>query len=607
MKSQTYGPFWLSMFAPLAAGVATLMFIIPKFFYERHKERNATDDELVAPAERGIIFGSKDAGGVKDKFFRRICRCARCSKPLSNAEKSEWIVEQLAEKERHFDPFLRLAAVLVFVLYSLFPSLTDNAISIFRCSRLIEGRRYLVSDYTVICYTGWHIAAICFGSFFTALYALGIPIGTFALLFTWRTQIKNGGVRVSNSLGFLFSGYSTTRGVMVMSWYVHCASSLARARPSLRATPTAELTPPLLICVYCREVIVMLRKLAITLISIFDVSATIEILMAIVLLIFVLLANVNVRPFQELWLNLLEEMSILVLILTQTMSLIYLDLDVMAKYVGKTSNHAALEATTTVILLALNALAYVALGGALCVAIARHYGPRFGCCLDGSPGGKCAVTLLDEEWIEGVRLRHDEVRLVWLDKDGAIVPKPLLSCVMWIDEASSRIEIPWANPEFVPPPLGKLPMLCDATGNEELEGFFSAWRSQETFAIVPLASTFRPQSEWRNSRTGATMLINPFRGAPTQTLLPPHRAALELSATTTSTTLSTTVPNPVSSVRQQEELLEEGGEGGEGGEEEEEEGGGGALAIAAAPAAAPALAHPEQDMIRRVGRRRSIV
>ena len=35
------------MFAPLAAGVATLMFIIPKFFYERHKERNATDDELV--------------------------------------------------------------------------------------------------------------------------------------------------------------------------------------------------------------------------------------------------------------------------------------------------------------------------------------------------------------------------------------------------------------------------------------------------------------------------------------------------------------------------------------------------------------------------------
>ena len=135
------------------------------------------------------------------------------------------------------------AAVLIFVLFSLYPTLIASAIGVMRCSESIDGKYYLVEDYAKECYTEEHNWYVGFGVVFTAIYALGIPLGAFILIWSFRKPIADGNATAHSSLGFLFAGYSTTRGGFIAAW----------------------------------ESMIMLRKLVITLLSIIDFSPAVQV------------------------------------------------------------------------------------------------------------------------------------------------------------------------------------------------------------------------------------------------------------------------------------------------------------------------------------------
>ena len=72
---------------------------------------------------------------------------------------------------------------------------------------------------------------------------LGIPLGAFVLIWSFRKPIADGNATAHSSLGFLFAGYSTTRGGFIAAW----------------------------------ESMIMLRKLVITLLSIIDFSPAVQV------------------------------------------------------------------------------------------------------------------------------------------------------------------------------------------------------------------------------------------------------------------------------------------------------------------------------------------
>ena len=133
--------------------------------------------------------------------------------------------------------------MLIFVFFSLYPTLIASAISVMRCSESIDGKYYLVEDYAKECFTEEHNWYIGFGAVAIAVYALGIPLGAFILIWTFRKQIAEGDATAHSSLGFLFAGYSTTRGGFITAW----------------------------------ESMIMLRKLIITLLSIIDFSPAVQV------------------------------------------------------------------------------------------------------------------------------------------------------------------------------------------------------------------------------------------------------------------------------------------------------------------------------------------
>ena len=133
--------------------------------------------------------------------------------------------------------------MLIFVLFSMYPTLIASAIGVMRCSDSIDGKRYLVEDYAKECFTEEHNWYVGFGVVFTAIYALGIPLGSFVLVWTFREPIADGNATAHSSLGFLFAGYSTTRGGFITAW----------------------------------ESMIMLRKLIVTLLSIIDFSPAVQV------------------------------------------------------------------------------------------------------------------------------------------------------------------------------------------------------------------------------------------------------------------------------------------------------------------------------------------
>ena len=231
---------------------------------------------------------------------------------------------------------------------------------------------------------------------------------------------------------------------------------------------------------------------------------------ALLLLVISLLLTVNIRPYETRVLNYLEEFSLLVLMLTQAVSLMYLDAD--AKAIATGSRDETNEAWATAILLALNAIAFIVLGGAFVIALIRYYGPKVQICLPGDCCASATARVLDETW-EEIEIRVANVELVWVDAaDGVtIADAPDGVVAKWKHTESGEIVSPiWRG--FALPSIEFEVALCDFMTGEpaEMDGSRApAWRITTTGEFVDLDDV-RPCTMWLNSRTGAMSRVNPL-------------------------------------------------------------------------------------------------
>ena len=235
-----------------------------------------------------------------------------------------------------------------------------------------------------------------------------------------------------------------------------------------------------------------------------------QLMFALLLLVISLLLTVNIRPYETRALNYLEECSLLVLMLTQAVSLIYLDADAKALATG--SRDETNEAWATFVLLVLNVFAFIALGGAFAIAVVRYYGPKVQVCLPGDCCASAAARVLDETW-EEIGIVAPNIELVWVDAaDGVtIVDAPDGVIVMWQDSKSGAIVAPFCGGLALPPPMGYDLVVCDATtGDLAAVGAdrAPAWRNTVTGALVMLDDV-RSCTMWLNHRTGALSRVNP--------------------------------------------------------------------------------------------------
>jgi hypothetical protein len=165
MNSQIYGTFMLSMMTPIIACTLTAILIGPVWFIKRVQEMlRASYPPRRAPIEKVNVL--------------RCCRKER----MEDWEKKLWLHARTRNDREAFRPIARFVAVLVFVLFGIYPTLVKSIFSIFRCSEPIGGKMYLTDDFTVQCWVGWHPtfagAAIAFG----CLYLFGIPLGLLLIL-----------------------------------------------------------------------------------------------------------------------------------------------------------------------------------------------------------------------------------------------------------------------------------------------------------------------------------------------------------------------------------------------------------------------------------------
>merc|ERR1712216_544978 len=99
-----------------------------------------------------------------------------------------------------FRPLRRFTAVMVLVMYSLYPTIVASTASIFNCSDPIgDGRkRYLMMGLMVTCYSGFHSVFFACACASVVFYCVGTPLGfALMLIFTVRgrgpSRSKSGG------------------------------------------------------------------------------------------------------------------------------------------------------------------------------------------------------------------------------------------------------------------------------------------------------------------------------------------------------------------------------------------------------------------------------
>ena len=416
-----------------------------------------------------------EAGGCVDRFLLHAMGCWP-RKMFTEEESVEWQRHRAAEIYRTFSPKRRLASVTIFVLFSLYPTLIQSAVSVLRCTDAIDGVRYLAEDLSKECLKGEHWFFFFVGIGGTVIYAVGIPLCAFVLIYCNRDLIAANDPSATGALGFLFAGYSTKRGGFVMSW----------------------------------EVFVMARKLCIVVLGIVELSGTIQVLCAILLLVISLVVTINVRPYETQWMNLLEEGTLLVLILTQTLSLVYLDIDTQAASAGERVDHEK-EVTVTIFLAILNSCALIVLTLALIVSALREYGPKVGICKKRGVCDRCAANVLDETWDKSM-LMSSKIELKWQGQDGAFADAPQGVVVGWKETATGIVSADISiKGQIKAPPLGHELSFSDQAGAVFALGPITAvWvtigADQE---VVELTPELRSRFMWKNSRTGIVTFVDP--------------------------------------------------------------------------------------------------
>ena len=305
MNSQIYGAFVMNMITPLAAITLTGFLIGPVFVCKRIQEAMRASHPPPRPPDEKVVFFS--------------C-CARLK--LEQWERGTWLKQQSQQDKGTFQPGPRFIAVLVFVLFGVYPTLVKSIFGVFRCTEPIGGRRYLEDDYTVQCWVGWHPRMVAIACMCGGLYLFGIPLGLLLILRGNRHRLTE--PRFISTFGFVYRGYHTDRG-LVVAW----------------------------------ESFVMVRKLAVTAITVSSSDPYIQIFVALLLLIISYGLQERIMPFETPLLNNIEGIGLFSLIFTQIVSILYLYIDTRAAATGRTDK--VFEIIVTLILMFANVSIVVAM------------------------------------------------------------------------------------------------------------------------------------------------------------------------------------------------------------------------------------------------------
>ena len=391
MRSQSFGPFLMNMSSPFLIAIVVFLALLPMTIFRRlHEQSQVKRDELMARRREKAALEDVaptpprwepvvDVGGLccaiprklslstpccrkpaGEEYVQMALRKARgqpllaptnrallpidmflgagvphamllalpcCRVKTTEAEKAEWRARKAVRKQRvTFKRMRRFVSVMVLFMYSLYPTLVASTASIFNCSDPIEGKQYLLADLTVTCFEGNHLAFLGMAVVSVVVYCIGTPLifavmMSFELCVCHRPKCKEGkyscwrrfclsctcncklrsstpwGYRIASvreRFGLLVAGYDTERGAFVMAW---------------------------------EPLVVMLRKLFITLAGSLPRDPYIQITIALVILIGSMVMQALVQPYESKLLNILDVISLFVLVITQCLSILYLYLD----------------------------------------------------------------------------------------------------------------------------------------------------------------------------------------------------------------------------------------------------------------------------------------
>ena len=277
--------------------------------YITNARRAAEGEWRLPPRTRAwLSFDANTFFGLPHALLM-ACKCCRVK--ATPSEQSAWRAA-MAVRSQHqrFTPHRRFIAVMVLVMYSLFPTLVASTTAIFNCSDAIGGKYYLLIDLNVTCYEGYHLLYLAAAFLSVVVYCIGTPVAFAALLVVdccactkvsalhspdaartgcaklfkcqctcicTRRSSTPWGYRTASireRFGLLVAGYDTGRGSIVMAWeplvvmlrklfvtlagtllrdaYV-CAGALAACSSFARRPPprTLVLTHHLHVCTSC--------------------------------------------------------------------------------------------------------------------------------------------------------------------------------------------------------------------------------------------------------------------------------------------------------------------------------------------------------------------
>jgi len=336
LDSQAYGTFLATMALPLLVPIIASAFLTPMVLISRCmvKKRNAEP----IPTYNG-------RWGIP----RVLARWRFLRVPMDAKTRAQW--------REPVDFVSRLVAIQVFMMFTLYPALIGAVASMLNCSDSILGKQYLLADLSVTCYEDWHNAYVAFAAVGGVVYCVGIPFIVYFVV-AWKSPIACRQVDVVEDVAeetaagiveddgdggaddALFTDNPMRRGrrASVVELTTTCnprlrcrrrvkedyASRSVRMRFGFlfngyetdRATDQSGV-------VVAWEAVVMARKLFVTLAGATISDPYLQILAALLILIFSVSAQAYYQPYEPHLLDALDTLGLLSLLCTQVLSILY--------------------------------------------------------------------------------------------------------------------------------------------------------------------------------------------------------------------------------------------------------------------------------------------
>jgi hypothetical protein len=193
--------------------------------YIANARRASEGERRLAPRARAWL--SFDANTMFGLPHALLVACKCCRVDTTASERSAWRAAMAVhEPPAPFYPRRRFVAVMVLVMYSLFPTLVASTTSIFNCSDAIGGKYYLLIDLTVTCYEGYHLVYLSAALLGIVVYCIGTPITLAALLVVDCCTCSN-----ASSLREVHSPKTALYGLKLAKYHCKCICTRRSSTP----------------------------------------------------------------------------------------------------------------------------------------------------------------------------------------------------------------------------------------------------------------------------------------------------------------------------------------------------------------------------------------